>query len=463
MSCYHVHSKIALRFAFMALCCFLTVFAVFPAAAQQHTAVFHSFNGEIIVVPASQPFPSQAQFANMSQGGEPAILAVDGDVSVISTAHPTLPRLQSLENAPNGYRIIARSGASATLTLPDGSQILIREMSIVELNGFAWNTQRNARGMLMSLYAGSVRVLLSQPYQKQETFFEIKTPNALVALHFSQPDVEVIYAPSPLEEMTALLEEDMSLEEEEGLLWQTVLNERERDVRRRQRPVKNAAIQSGGTAILPSGAAPFSVQETLAQIGVIQSEEDILLQGQLLQRDEDATTRLAQSIQPQFEAVQVAAASPSGLSLPRHGVIPLNLDLEQWQADGLITGEDEAGKGTTFVFAYTVSVSFMNRLTREVRTIQPEQRAVIRGQGITMTMLNGNPMRNVPPRNIGMVFEFDGQRGMPSLDKPEESSESSIQTQENAPSSWLFPGSSGRPELGGRRPRPHNVEIIIDE
>ncbi len=451
MLCYYLHSKIALRSALIATCCFLAVFAALPAAAQPRAATVNSFNGRILVVPSSQPVPSQTQLGSMSQAGAPAILTYSGDVSVVSSSRPIHPLVQLGNAAPDSYRIVTKFGAYATLTLPDGSQISIREMSILELNGFVWDKRTNLRGMLMSLYAGSVRVSLSQVYQEQESFFEIKTPNALLSLHFSQPDVEVIYAPSPLENMLALLEEGERIEEEEEeTLWKEVLAARKENVLRRQREqaalAQTVAIQSEGTAVLPVEAAQIGLQEALAQIGLIQSEGDALLQARLLQRDEELTSRVAQAA-----AVQVADASTSGLVLPDSGGPPVNIDLEQWLADGLITGEDDMGKGTTCVFAYTVSVSFMNRITREIRTIQHGQRAVVRGRGITITVLNGNPMQNDPPRNIGTIFEFESLGQMPSLDKAD------------ASSPWLFPGSTGRPGSSGNRPRPHDIEIIIDE
>ena len=203
----------------------------------------------------------------------------------------------------------------------------------------------------------------------------------------------------------------------------------------------------------PVGIPQAGLQESLAQIGLVQSEEDTLLEARLLQRDEELASKVAQ-------AVQVAGTSTFGLTSPDSGAFPSNIDLEQWQADGLITGEDDIGKGTTFVFAYTVSVSFMNRITRETRTIQHGQRAVVRGRGITMTVLNGGPMQSVPPRNVGATFALDSQGYTPSLSKPEESF---IQSQENASPSSLFPGSTGRPESWGGRPNPHDIEIVIDE
>lgn len=439
MDFYRVFLQVVFLFFMMAS----YVFAAFPAAAQQPAATAPAFNGQIVVAPASQPLPQPARLANTGPAGAPAVLTYRGEVSVVASSQPARPRAELGTTAPDGYRIVTNAGAQATLTFPDASQIRIREMSVLKLNGFARNSRTNTRGMLISLYAGCVRVLLSQTYQARESFFEIRTPNALVSLHFSQPDVEVIYAPSPLENMTALLEEGEMLVEEEAVLWQDVLAERQADVTRRQRQqvamAQTAALQGEEPAARPVGLARSDLQEALAQIGLTQSEEDALLQAHFLQRDEALSDSYT----------QMADASASGVPLP-----------DTRRADGLITGEDDVGKGTTFVFAYTVSISFMNRITREIRTIQHGQRAVVRGRGITMTVMNGNPMQHAPPRNIGAIFEFDGLGQMPSLDRPDESS---IQSQPAASSSTQFPGSAGRPEAGGRRPRPHNIQIIIDE
>lgn len=456
MYCYRRLLQSVFLISVMASCVFLTL----PAKSQQRAASVNSFTGEIVVVASSQALSPRAQFADMAGGGIPAILTYTGDVRVVASQQPTLPQSELADAVPDGYRIVTRPGSDATLTLPDDSRILIREMSILELNGFARDRLNRSSGMLMSLYAGSVRVRLAPGFQQQDAFFEIKTPNALVALHFSQPDVEVIYAPSPLENMTVLLEEGVELEDEEEILWRQVLAEREEDAYRRQREQPGGAAQiatvNQGTTALPVGVSQTGLQAELAQIGLIESEENILFQAGMLQRDED---RYAPALQPD---VGLASATDGLGDLPGSagGWLPMNLDLEQWQADGLITGDDDSGKGTTFVFVYTVSVSFMNRLTREARTIQPGQRAVLRGPGITMTMLNGGPMQDAPARNVGMTFALDSQARMPGLDKP---NESSVLSQPGAdPSTWLFPGASGRPELSGKRPTPHTVEIVIE-
>ncbi len=431
---YRVYSKILFRTVLIAACC-LVIFAASPATAQELAAPVNSFNGEMIVSPASQPLPA----LNMANSDAPAILTYSGDVRVVSVPQPAnLQRAVVGLPLPDGYRIIAPPGASATLTLPEGSQIHIREMSIVELNGFAWDPQANLRGMLMSLYAGSVRVIMSPAEKERGSFFEIKTPNALISLHFSQPDVEVIYAAPVLENMTALLEEGMTVETEEAALWQNVLAKREEDVIRRQNESRAqtqfATLQNDNAPQLTTGAATLVEQGGLAKIGLIRSEEDALLQALIQQRDEFAK--------------RVAAATQS------QAAAPVATDIEQWQWDGLIVGDDEAGKGATFVFAYTTKAIFMNRLTRETRTVQPGQRALVRGLGITMTVLNGSPMLQDPPRNMGTVFALDSQR--------HESQESSIQNQEGVASTGL-PGSAGHPESWSNRPRAHNIEITIAE
>ena len=410
----------------------------------------NSFNGQIIVLSAAQALPSQAELASMSPDGAPALLTYHGDVRVVAAPRPALAHSLAGLPLPDGYRVVTQPNASATLTLPDGSQIHIREMSIVELNGFVWNTQASKRGMLMSLYAGSVRVMMAAVEHEQGSFFEIKTPNALVSLHFSQPDVEVIYAPSPLENMTALLEKDMTLDQEEAALWQKVLDDRKREAARWQGTLATAAIQRDESSPPPTGMMqPVVAQQAFSQIGLIQSEGDALLQARLLQRDEGLTDSLAFAAQGAD-----ASASTAGAALPNNGMIPLLLNAEQWQNDGLIVGEDESGKGATFVFAYTTSAIFMNRLTRETRTVQPGQRALVRGLGITMTVLNGNPMEKDPPRNMGTIFALDRQGAM-------NREESTIQSQEDLPSLG-GPGSPGR-DGWGNRPRPHRVEITIEE
>ena len=430
----------------------LAVFAAAPARAEYPAAPVNSFNGEIIVLPASQPLPAQ----RLASSGAPAILTYSGDVRVVSSPQPTVPHSLVGLPLPDGYRVVTPPRASATLTLPDGSQIQIREMSIVELNGFAWNPQARLRGMLMSLYAGSVRVTMAPAYREQGSFFEVKTPNALVALHFSQPDVEVIYATAPLEQMAALLEEGVTLEAEEEALWSAVLSDRKEDVARRQSErrarAQIASLPNDGAPLRPTTATQLLAQEAFTQIGLIQSEEDALLQARLLQRNEDATGRFPTAIQRQDAAAQPPDASTSGL------VLPMNLDLEQWQNDGLIIGEDETGKGATFVFAYNTSAIFMNRLTRETRTVQPGQRALVRGLGVTMTVMNGSPMEQDPPRNMGTVFALDSQGQAPSLNNPDESA---ILGQGDDDS--RLPGSSGRSESLSNRPRPHQVEITIAE
>ncbi|PIE30937.1 hypothetical protein CSA57_01040 [candidate division KSB3 bacterium] len=133
----------------------------------------------------------------------------------------------------------------------------------------------------------------------------------------------------------------------------------------------------------------LSGQKAFSDIGLIESEASALLEARLTQRDEELSRRFSQA-----EIARTDAEPTPGLFSPQTNATPIDIELDSWQADGLISGEDDLGKGTTLVFAYTVDITFRNRLTRETRVVRSGQRAVSRGLGMTLAVLSGSPRHN---------------------------------------------------------------------
>ncbi len=84
--------------------------------------------------------------------------------------------------------------ASVMLELSDGSQIEIGANTRLDLAQLT-QTGSGARVSKIKLAWGWMRAKLSPGHQNKGSSFDIETPNALVGVKFSQPDVEVSYTP----------------------------------------------------------------------------------------------------------------------------------------------------------------------------------------------------------------------------------------------------------------------------
>ena len=94
-----------------------------------------------------------------------------------------------------GDVIETQAGASVVLELSDGSILEIGENTQVNLAELS-QTATNARISRIKLLWGWMRAQLSPGHQQLGAAFQIDTPNAVIGVKFSQPDVEVSYNPS---------------------------------------------------------------------------------------------------------------------------------------------------------------------------------------------------------------------------------------------------------------------------
>jgi hypothetical protein len=140
--------------------CFL-IHALFPAMilAQQPTVILSAVSGSVLV--------------NGQTEGEGALLQA-GDT--IETAE----------------------GSSVVLQFSDGSSLEIGENTKLALDELS-QTAANARISQIKLIWGWIRGKLSPGHQEEGSSFDIETPNALIGVKFSQPDIEVSYNPSTQE------------------------------------------------------------------------------------------------------------------------------------------------------------------------------------------------------------------------------------------------------------------------
>jgi hypothetical protein len=140
----------------------LTVFCVsFGVSAQQPTATISSLSGNALV----------------SFQGQEAIPATIG-----------------AELRP-GDIIQTQAGTEIVLTLSDGSELLLGENANLDISALSAQPETNIRTSRVKLLWGRVRAFLSPNHQQEGSSFTIETPNALVGVKFSQPDVEVIHSP----------------------------------------------------------------------------------------------------------------------------------------------------------------------------------------------------------------------------------------------------------------------------
>lgn len=98
----------------------------------------------------------------------------------------------------SGDVVETQGGGSVVLTLSDGSQLDIGEQTRLDVSELT-RTVSGARVSRVKLMWGWMRAKLSPDHQHEGSRFEIDTPNAVIGVKFSQPDVEVSYDPAKQE------------------------------------------------------------------------------------------------------------------------------------------------------------------------------------------------------------------------------------------------------------------------
>lgn len=92
----------------------------------------------------------------------------------------------------SGDVIETQAGASVVLELSDGSQLELGENTKLDIAVLA-QTATSARVSRVKLLWGRIRAFLSPQHQIEGSAFNIETPNALIGVKFSEPDIEVSY------------------------------------------------------------------------------------------------------------------------------------------------------------------------------------------------------------------------------------------------------------------------------
>lgn len=92
-----------------------------------------------------------------------------------------------------GDVIETQAGTTVVLELSDGSVVEVGENTQVSLTQLT-QTASGARISQLKLLWGRIRATLSPGHQQTGSSFEIETPNALIGVTFSQPDIEVSYS-----------------------------------------------------------------------------------------------------------------------------------------------------------------------------------------------------------------------------------------------------------------------------
>jgi hypothetical protein len=92
-----------------------------------------------------------------------------------------------------GDIIETQAGSTLVLELSDGSVVEIGENTQINLTQLA-QTAAGARISRIKLLWGRIRAVLAPGHQQTGSSFDIETPNALLGVTFSQPDIEVSYS-----------------------------------------------------------------------------------------------------------------------------------------------------------------------------------------------------------------------------------------------------------------------------
>jgi hypothetical protein len=135
---------------------------------------------------------SFAPAVSLAQQPTATISALSGTVLVSGQTAKTGAVLHT------GDTLQTQAGASAVLVLSDGSELQLGENTQVNLADLA-QTATGARVSRVKMLWGRIRAKLSPGHQQAGSSFDIETPNALVGVKFSQPDVEVSYDPAKQE------------------------------------------------------------------------------------------------------------------------------------------------------------------------------------------------------------------------------------------------------------------------
>jgi hypothetical protein len=163
----------------------MEVFTVFKASSSFRVSYFRNRGVTwLLLIVLSFSF---APSISSAQQPTATIKTLSGNVLVSGQAATVGTALRA------GETIQTQAGASAVLELSDGSELHLGEktqITVAELT----QTATGARVSRMKLLWGRVRAFLSPQHQIEESSFNIETPNALIGVKFSEPDIEVSYS-----------------------------------------------------------------------------------------------------------------------------------------------------------------------------------------------------------------------------------------------------------------------------
>lgn len=124
---------------------------------------------------------------SMAQQPTATIRTLNGDVLVSGQVVTVGAALRA------GDTIQTQAGALVVLELSDGSELHLGEKTQISIADLA-QTSTGARVSRVKLLWGRIRAFLSSEHQIEGSSFDIETPNALIGVKFSEPDIEVSYS-----------------------------------------------------------------------------------------------------------------------------------------------------------------------------------------------------------------------------------------------------------------------------
>jgi hypothetical protein len=93
----------------------------------------------------------------------------------------------------SGDTIETQLGARALLKFSDGSRLELGERTNIDIVRLTRKSVTGAQVSQLRLKWGQIRVSLSSTHQKPGSSFSVETPDALIGVKLSQPDVEISY------------------------------------------------------------------------------------------------------------------------------------------------------------------------------------------------------------------------------------------------------------------------------
>lgn len=132
--------------------------------------------------------------AAFAQQPTAAITSMTGSVLVSLQGQSPAPAQIGMELGL-GDVLETHAESNVVLRLSEGSELHLGQNTRLDLAALFQNPKTQARTSRIKLLYGRLRAFLSPGHQADGSAFTVETPNAVIGVKFSHPDIEVMYDP----------------------------------------------------------------------------------------------------------------------------------------------------------------------------------------------------------------------------------------------------------------------------